>query len=94
MTYSSSTFVLDLNGTPHIVFQTKWHSDAEELGRRWAEDHAQQLTAKGPHGTDLPPVTKVRIARTAEKASYEADANSGFYEGVKIVHLEDRDLLP
>jgi hypothetical protein len=93
MTYSNSTFVLDVNGTPHIVFQTKWHSDAEELGRRWAEGHPQQISTKGPHGTDLPPVINVRVARGHEKTSYETEASFEFYEGVKIVHLVNRDPL-
>jgi protein-tyrosine phosphatase len=95
MTYSNSTFTLDVNGEPHLVFQTKWHSDAEEIGRRWVEDHAQQLSTKGPHGTDLPPVIKVRMARTTEKASFDAAAEAAeIYEGVKIVHLVGSDPGP
>lgn len=75
-----------------VVFRAKWHSEADEVGHGWVRYHSHQLSTKGPHGTDLPLVIKVRIARQAEKASYEAEGNSAeFHESVKIVYLVELD---
>jgi hypothetical protein len=87
MTYSDSTFVIEVNQVPYAVFQTKWQSDAEAFGKRWAADYAELLTAKGTHGTELPPVIKVRIARPSEKAVFADDNSPELYEGLRIVFL-------
>lgn len=92
MSFSSSTFTLEVNGTPTVVFQAKWHGEADEVGHGWVRYHSSHLSTKGPYGTDLPLVIKVRIARQAERASYEAGESSAkFHEGVKIVYLVELD---
>jgi hypothetical protein len=76
------------------VFQAKWATEAEDIGFGWAKDHSHQISTKGPHGTDLPAVIKVRVARPDEKATYEVKGNNvDFYAGVKIVYLVDLDAL-
>lgn len=83
-----STFVVVVNETPTIVFQTKWASEAEDIAFGWANLHSSQLSTKGAHGTDLPSVIKVRIAKPAERTAYEAESHTWeFYEGTKIAYL-------
>jgi hypothetical protein len=90
MDFAQSTFTLEVNQTPTLVFQAKWAAEAEDIGFGWAQDHSNQISTKGSYGTDLPAVIKVRIARPAEKAAYEAKVdNAKFYAGVKIVYLVD-----
>jgi hypothetical protein len=90
MDFSQSTFTVEVNQIPTLVFQAKWAAEAENIGFGWAEQHSDQISTKGPYGTDLPAVIKVRIARPDEKAKYEAEDNrSGSYEGIKIVYLAD-----
>ena len=92
VSFSNSTFTLEVNGTPTVVFQAKWHGEADEVGHGWVGYHSSQLSTKGLYGTDLPLVIKVRIARQAEKVSYEAGQSSAeFHEGVKIVYLVELD---
>jgi hypothetical protein len=89
MNFSQSTFTVEINQKPTFVFQAKWAAEAEDIGFGWALDHSQKISTKGPHGTELPAVIKVRVARRAEKAAYEAEGNnSEFYRGVKIVYLD------
>lgn len=90
MDFSRSTFTVEINQTPTLVFQAKRATEAEDIGFGWAQDHAHQISTKGPYGTDLPAVIKVRVARLAEKAAYEAKGNNTeVYKGVTIVHLVD-----
>ena len=94
MDFSLSTFTVEINQIPTFVFQAKWATEAEDIGFGWAQDHAQQISTKGPHGTDLPAVIKVRVARPDEKAAYEAEnGNVDVYAGVKIVYLIDLSSL-
>jgi hypothetical protein len=94
MDFSLSTFTVEVNQTPTLVFQAKWAAEAENIGFGWAERHSDQISTKGSHGTDLPAVIKVRIARANEKAAYEAEGNNvEFYAGVKIVCLVDLSSL-
>jgi len=93
MDFSLSTFTLEVNQTATLVFQAKWASDAEDIGFKWAQDHAQRISTKGPHGTDLPAVVKVRVARPDEKAAYEVGGHTELYAGVKIVYLIDLSSL-
>ena len=74
MDFSRSTFTVEVNQIPTLVFQAKWATEAEDIGFGWAQDHSQQISTKGSHGTDLPAVIKVRVARPDEKAAYEAKA--------------------
>ena len=91
MSFSRSTFIVEVNNIPTIAFQAKWAVEAEDVAFGWATLHSSQLSTKGTHGTELPSVIKIRIARLGEKAAYEAGGtNSEFYEGTKIVYLVDR----
>jgi hypothetical protein len=88
--YALSVFTLDVNGKPTLAFQTKWHIEAERVGRDWVYSHQDQILMKGPFGTKLPPLIKVRIARAAERKAFEADIDSSdIYNGVKVVRLLD-----
>jgi hypothetical protein len=94
MDFSRSTFTLEVNQTPTLVFQAKWAAEAEDIGFGWAQDHSHQISTKGPHGTDLPAVIKVRLARPDEKAAYETESgNVDAYAGAKIVYLVDLNSL-
>ena len=76
MDFSLSTFTVEINQIPTLVFQAKWATEADDIGFGWAKDHAQQISTKGSHGTDLPAVIKVRVARPDEKAAYEAEGTN------------------
>jgi len=94
MSYSNSTFTVEIDGTPTIVFQAKWHSEADEICRGWAQYHWEQLPKKELRGYELPPFVKVRLAHADERSRYGAeDARSEFYEEVKIVYLIELDAL-
>lgn len=94
MDFTQSTFTVEVNQIPTLVFQAKWATEAEDIGFGWARDHSQQISTKGPHGTDLPAVIKVRVARQNEKAAYEEEnGNVDVYAGVKIVYLVDLNSL-
>jgi hypothetical protein len=75
------------------VFQAKRAAEAEDIGLGWAQDHSDQISTKGSHGTDLPAVIKFRVARPAEKAAYEEGNTSESYKGRKIVYLVDLNSL-
>ena len=95
MDFARSTFTVEINQTPTLVFQAKWAAEAEDIGFGWAQDHSQKISTKWPHGTELPAVIKVRVARQAEKAAYEAEGNnSESYKGVKMVYLVDLNSPP
>ena len=50
MSYSNSTFTVEITGVPAVVFQTKWHREADEVCRSWAQQHWKQLTTRGRLG--------------------------------------------
>jgi len=86
--YSLSIFTLEINGKPVLAFRTKRHAEADRLGRDWVYSHLDQISSKGPYGTELPPLISVRIALAAERAAFEADSNDDdLYDGVKVVRL-------
>lgn len=86
--YSSSVFTLEINGTPTLAFRLKWHAEADRLGHDWVYSHKDQISTKGPYGTELPPIIKVRTARAIERAAFEAATGPAeIYDGVKIVRL-------
>lgn len=88
MEFSRSTFTLEVNRTPTLVFQANRAAEAEEIGFGWAQDHSHQISTKGPNGTELPTVIKVRVARLDEKAAYGAGSNAAELQaGVRIVYL-------
>ncbi len=67
MSFSLSTFTLDIDGKPTLVLRTKWRANAEDYCRAWVEAHRDELTTKGPYGSDLPlisrPAITLRMAR-------------------------------
>ena len=93
MTYSISTFTIEIDGTATAVLQAKWHSEADEICQGWTQYHWEQLLTKGRHGLEFPPIVKVRLARADERAAYNEGATVEFYEDVKIVYLVDLGAL-
>lgn len=94
MSFSLSTFTLDIDGKPTLVLRTKWRANAEDYCRAWVEAHRDELTTKGPYGSDLPlisrPAITLRMARAEEKAAYEANAHDAQqFHDVSIVTLID-----
>jgi len=88
LSFSPSTFTLEIDGKPTLVFQTKWQGDADELCRDWVKSHWDQLVSKDRYGNDLPPIVKVRMARSTEKSAYDAAAESAEpFRDVKMVRL-------
>jgi hypothetical protein len=86
--FALSVFTLEVNGKPTLAFRTKWHIEAERVGRDWVYSHQDQILMKGPFGTTLPPLIKVRIAHPSETKAFEADTDSlDIYDGVKVVRL-------
>ena len=91
MSFSLSTFVVEIGKTPTIVFQAKWQADADLICREWIQAHWDELSKKGRGGVDLPPAFRLRLARPSERAAYEADKTAeGFFGDVKIVRLTKR----
>jgi hypothetical protein len=81
--FSLSIFTLEINGKPKLAFQAKRHAEADRLGRDWVYSHLDQISSKGPYGTELPPLISVRIALAPERAAFEADSNDDeLYDGV------------
>jgi hypothetical protein len=96
VTYSYSTFTVEINGFPAVAIQTKRHAEADETCRAWAHQHWDQLTIKGRHGgLELPPIIKVRLAHVDEKAAYDEASNGAEYHNdVKVVYLIDMSARP
>ena len=88
MSFSLSTFTLDIDGKPRLVLRAKWEAEADEICRAWVQAHWDELTREGPYGAELPPPIKLRMARTDEKAAYETNVNSALlFHDVSIVML-------
>jgi hypothetical protein len=89
MSFSLSTFAVEINGTPTIAFQARWHAEADDICRGWADLHWDEISSKGPRsGVALPPIIEVRLARASEKAAYNvAGSDVEFYGEVKVVKL-------
>jgi hypothetical protein len=88
LSFSPSTFTLEIDGKPTLVFQTKWQGDADELCRDWVQSHRDEIVSKDRHGNELPPVLRVRMARSTEKLAFDAAAESAEpFRDVKVVRL-------
>ena len=88
MTFSLSTFTLDIDGKPTLVLRAKWQADADEICRAWVQAHWDELTGEGPYRAELPPAIRLRMARATEKATYETSAHSALlFHDVSIVML-------
>jgi hypothetical protein len=92
VSFSLSTFTLDIDGKPTLVLRAKWQAHADEYCRAWIQAHWNELTKKGPYGADLPPAIRVRMARADEKAAYEAHEHSAqIFHDVSVVMLTDAE---
>jgi len=91
MSFSLSTFTVEIDGTPTGAFQAKWHAEADEICRGWVNLHSEEISAQETtRRPRLAPVIKVRLAFATEKSAYEAASDdTEFYGGVKIVKLID-----
>jgi len=88
VSFSLSTFTLDIDGKPMLVLRAKWQADADEICRAWVQAHWDELTREGPYGAELPPAIRLRMARAAEKIAYDANAHSALiFHDVSIVML-------
>jgi hypothetical protein len=89
MSFSLSTFTVEINGTPTVAFQAKWQTEADEICR--ANLHRDEIAEEQVGGIPTQPVIKVRLASTPEKAAYYEPAASviEFFGNVKIVKLID-----
>jgi len=94
VSFSLSTFTLDIDGKPRLVLRAKWQADADEICRAWVQAHWDELTSEGPYGAELPPAIRLRMARAAEKAAYETNAHSALlFHDVSIVMLTGAERL-
>ena|ERR1700744_5601028 len=90
MTFSLSTFVVEVDATPLIAFQAKWQAEADQICRDWISAHSHELTVKGARKIDFPPLFKLRLARTSERAAYEAGGSGVELCGdVPVIRLTD-----
>src|ERR1700742_533806 len=90
MSFSPSTFTIEIDAVPTVAFQAKWQADADRVCKDWLHTHWEKISAKGPGGIEMPPIFKLRLARTAEKAAYEAEGTGFEFCGeVKIVKLHE-----
>lgn len=96
MSYSISTFTVEINGVPAVVFQAKWHSEADEICRAWTNRHWDQLITKGRHaGLELEPIIKLRLAHADEKDVYGVGSLGAEHFGdVTVVYLVDMTAPP
>lgn len=91
MSFSLTTFTIEINGVSTFAFQAKWQAEAERFCQEWVEAHWAELATAAPGGSDLPPGYKVRLARPSERIAYDADATgTEFFRDVKIVKLTSR----
>lgn len=88
MDFSPTTFTIEINGAPMVVFQSKWQADADQICRDWLHTHWEELSARGPAGVELPPIFKLRLARSSEKDAYEVGGTGfEFCGAIKVVNL-------
>ena len=89
MSFSYSTFAVEIDGVPMLVFQAGKHSEAEEICREWTEKNLSDLCAKYAVVYDANSSIKVRLARPAERASYQnaTTTDTAASQGVRLVYL-------
>ena len=88
MPFSRSTFTVEINGVPTFVFQATRQSEAEEICSDWSAENLQHLIELNI--IDPRASTKVRIARSNERAVYETEvANADSHETVPLVYLKN-----
>jgi hypothetical protein len=88
MSFTLSTFTIEINAIPTAAFQAKWQAEAGQICRDWLHIHWEEFSEKGPRGDNLPPIFTLRLARSAERAAYEAEGSGFEFCGeVKVVNL-------
>ena len=88
MDFSPTTFTIEINGIPTVAFQSKWQADADQICRDWLHTHWDELTERGPAGVELPPIFKLRLARSSERQAYEVGgAGFEFCGVIRVVNL-------
>jgi hypothetical protein len=90
MSFSLSTFTLEVDGKPTLVFAAKWQVEADQICQSWVQSNWDHIPKQRLHGIELPPALKVRLAHSSEKATYEAEAGRAELCGnVHVVKLAD-----
>lgn len=94
MSFSLSTFTLEIDGKPTLVLRTKWRVNAEDYCRAWVQANRDELTTKRADELDLPlisrPAITLRMALAIEKAAYEASEQiAQVFHDVSVVKLTD-----
>ena len=73
MDFALSTFTVEVNQTPILVFQAKWASEAENIGFGWAEGHPNQTldekTAYEAEGANVDVYVGVKIVYLIDLSS-------------------------
>ena len=95
MSFTPSTFTIEINGVPTVAFQTKWQADADQTCRDWLHAHWDKLSERGPGGIELSPTFKLRLARPSEREAYEVGGTGFEFCGVvRVVNLIEVDGQP
>jgi hypothetical protein len=94
VSFSLSTFTLEIDGKPTLVLRTKWRVNAEDYCRAWVQANRDELTTKRADELDLPlisrPAITLRMALAIEKAAYEASEQiAQVFHDVSVVKLTD-----
>ena len=88
MPFSRSTFTVEIEGVPAFVFQATRQIEAEEICSEWCAKNLQHLIELNI--IDARASTKVRIARSSERAEYENKvAGASSQETVPLVYLKN-----
>ena len=90
--FSFSIFTIEVNGTPTVALQAKWHQDAESLCEDRLRSDLSTLTSNGIPLCDASATLKVRLAKPVEAALYrQAMQSPEPSDDVNIVYLVDLD---
>jgi hypothetical protein len=71
--YSKSLFVIEVDGTPTVIFKNKRHAEAELICQTWKNNHWEQLLIEGRGKLKFPPLIKLRLAHHHEITAYAAE---------------------
>jgi hypothetical protein len=88
MPFSRSTFTVEIDDVPTFVFQAKPQIEAEVICSEWCAQNLQRLIELNIIGARA--ATKVRIARSDERAKYETEVLgvNNNKETVPLVYLK------
>lgn len=77
MSFSLSTFTVEINGRPTIAFKAKWQAEADEISRGWINLHWGEITEERIGGVAIPLAIKVRLASASERATARSRGRRG-----------------